>query len=239
MTGIGHIILHGDTISERALNSVLASHAEIYTTRTFYDEVDHDENGGFKPIPGWQDTFQSLPPDPLIDVIGFACTSATIALGVETLVAEFAKHRPNCKYTSPAIGVLEMMRHFGIKDIALLTPYAPALHDLVKPFFAENGIEVVAQRSLFEKYQLTSDDAIGRVPPTAIQDELSALVDSHNVDAAFVSCAAFNVVDHLKTLSDALRLPVLGSISSMAWHCLHLIGAKDAADEMASRSNLL
>ncbi|MER9664770.1 hypothetical protein [Mesorhizobium sp. M0159] len=216
-----------------------SSPVRVFTTRVSYDEEDHAA-GGFSPIPDWQVVLATLPAGKLVDVIAFSCTSATIALGNETLLHHLSAARPGLAYTSPGIAAVAMMRRFDIKRIALLTPYGPTVHNAFTPYFATHGIQVVASHSLSGPMNLITDDDVSRVPLDRIETELRALLAvADPVHALFVSCAAFSIRrSDLGRLGRALGYPVLASINSMAWHALDLLGENRARDEMTAELNL-
>lgn len=235
MKGIGLITLSTDPVAEDAFKGVMAgAPLRVFTTRTGYDEENH-EAGGFIPRPDWPVLLATLPPDDLVDVIVFLCTSATIALGNDELLHRLSSGRPGLQYTSPGIAAIALMKEFNIKRIALLTPYGPTLHDAFTPYLASYGIEVVADISLAHSMSLVSDDDIGRVPVNRIRTELGHLRNAKPVDAVFVSCAAFSVKrSDLVEMTGALGCPVLASVHSTAWHVLDLIGEHGLRDEFAS-----
>ncbi|WP_246763743.1 MULTISPECIES: hypothetical protein [Rhizobium] len=236
MKGIGLITLSTDPVGEDAFKAVMSgTPLRVFTTRTGYDQENH-EAGGFIPRPDWPVLLATLPPDGLVDVIVFLCTSATIALGNDELVHRLRSGRPGLQYTSPGMAAVAMMKEFNIERIALLTPYGPALHNAFAPYLGRHGIEVVADHSLAHSMNLVTDDDIGRVPVTRIQAELSKLLENGKpVDAAFVSCAAFSVKQSdLVELTGALGCPVLASVHSTAWHVLGLVGEHGLRDKFAS-----
>ncbi|MEH7906095.1 MULTISPECIES: hypothetical protein [Rhizobium] len=235
MKGIGLVTLSTDPVGEDAFKAAMAgAPLRVFTTRTGYDEENHEE-GGFIPRPDWPVLLATLPPDDLVDVIVFLCTSATIALGNDELVHRLSSGRPGLQYTSPGMAAVAMMQEFNIKRIVLLTPYGPALHNAFAPYLARYGIEVVADLSLAHSMNLVTDDDIGRVPVNRIQAELSQLLgNAQPVDAAFVSCAAFTVKpSDLVEMTRALGCPVLASVHSTAWHVLDLVGEHDLRDKFA------
>ncbi|MBB4388506.1 maleate isomerase [Rhizobium leguminosarum] len=236
MKGIGLITLSTDPVAEDAFKGVMAgAPLRVFTTRTGYDEENH-EAGGFIPRPDWPVLLATLPPDDLVDVIVFLCTSATIALGNDELIHRLSSARPGLKYTSPGMAAVAMMKEFNIKRIALLTPYGPTLHDAFTPYLARYGIEVVADISLAHSMNLVTDDDIGRVPVNRIQAELVTLLgNAQPVDAVFISCAAFSVKQSdLVEMTGALGCPVLASVHSTAWHVLDLLGEHGLRDKFAS-----
>ncbi|MGR9161670.1 aspartate racemase/maleate isomerase family protein [Rhizobium leguminosarum] len=231
--GIGLITLSTDPTGEDAFKAELSGlPVKTYTTRTHYDETDHDA-GGFIPIPDWPVVVGTLPPSDLIKVIAFLCTSATIALGNEVLLGHLRTARPGLYYTSPGIAAVALMQRFQFQRIAVLTPYGPTLHNAIARYFSGHGIRVVADYSLAEPLNLITDNDISSVPLSRIRDELEKLkLAAAPLDALFVSCAAFSISrSDLEHLTAALGLPIMTSVNAMAWHCLDLLGEHEFAEQ--------
>ncbi|WP_318877490.1 hypothetical protein [Sinorhizobium meliloti] len=234
MKGIGLIALSTDPTGEDAFKAELSGlSVKTYTTRIHYDETDH-EAGGFIPIPDWPVALGTLPPSELVEVIAFLCTSATIALGNEVLLAHLNAARPGLRYTSPGIAAVAMMQRFRFKRIAVLTPYGPTLHSAISHYFAGHGIHVVAGHSLAQSLNLVTDEDISNVSLSRIQRELEELhLAASPLDALFVSCAAFSISkSDLKEMAVALGSPVLASVNTTAWHCLDLLGEHELAEKL-------
>ncbi|MGO7960468.1 hypothetical protein [Rhizobium leguminosarum] len=231
--GIGLITLSTDPTGEDAFKAELSGlPVKTYTTRTHYDEADHDA-GGFIPIPDWPVVVGTLPPSNLIKVIAFLCTSATVALGNEVLLGHLRAARSGLHYTSPGIAAVAMMQRFRFRRIAVLTPYGPTLHNAFTRYFSGHGIQVVADHSLAEPLNLITDNDISNVPLARIRLELEKLqLAASPLDAVFVSCAAFSISrSDLEHLTAVLGLPVMASVNAMAWHCLDLLGEHELAEQ--------
>lgn len=232
--GIGLITLSTDPTGEDAFKAELAGlPVKTYTTRTHYDEADHDA-GGFTPIPDWPVVLGTLPPSDLVKAIAFLCTSATIALGSEVLLGHLSRARPGLRYTSPGIAAVALMQRYRFKRIGVLTPYGPTLHNAFAGYFSGHGIQIVAGHSLAQPLNLITDNDISNVPVSRIRLELEKLhATASPLDALFVSCAAFSITrPDLRQMTVALDLPVLASVNAMAWHSLDLLGEHDLADEI-------
>lgn len=236
MKGVGLLVLSTDPVGEDAFKTEMAGlPVRVFTTRISYDVADHAA-GGFKPTPDWGVALATLPAGDLVDLIAFSCTSATIALGNDELLHQLSSARPSLRYTSPAIATVEMLNRFNLKRIALLSPYAPALHDAFTPYFASHGIEVVVSHSLNGPMNIVTDDDVAHVSVDRMEMELKALLDAGQpVDALFVSCAAFSISkSDLGRLTRTLGHPVLASVSAMAWHTLDLLGEQQLREELES-----
>lgn len=108
------ILLNSDEVGMR-LQAADASDVAMYTTRTAYSHA----GGGFTMLTSFTEIADTLPPGNRFDVLAFSCTSATVALGIPTLLRELEPACSGVNYTSPAM--IEALKHVDAKRLALLT----------------------------------------------------------------------------------------------------------------------
>ena len=164
----------------------------------------------------------AIMPDDELDVIGFGCTSGSMAIGDDRVAARIREGRPGVATTNPITAGLEGLRAVGARRIALLTPYPVPVNRVVEDFITARGFEIAARGSFMRK----SDPEIARVPPAAIHDATVELGKT-DVDAVFVSCTALRVSPVLGAAEAAIGKPVVSSNQALAWHCLRLAGYDD------------
>jgi maleate isomerase len=220
---VGFIVLSTDETGEAAFKKLMPDDVAVFTTRAAYDADNHAE-GGFEVLNGFSSVLATLPPPGQVDVVAFNCTSGTVASGRDKLLEELRQGRPGAKYTTPAVAAVEALRARGLHRIAVLTPYPPKLHALFPPFFRNQGFDVATHGT----FALSSDAAIGAVSLHSIINAGRQLIDGAHVQALFISCTAFNVVDHIPRLEAELMIPVLTSTQALAWHVGILLGLQDA-----------
>ncbi|WP_271612232.1 maleate cis-trans isomerase family protein [Bradyrhizobium sp. CCBAU 21362] len=214
---VGLILLSTDEVGGKAFTSIMpASDTLVFTTRTAYEHSD-----GFAVATSYRELADTLPPTGRFDVLAFSCTSGTIALGVDTLLAELALARPGVRYTSPAIAAVSALRQLSAKRIVVMTPYPVAFHkSSILPFFRGHEFDVVADGT-FDKH---SDAEIGELRADCILGGARMLVETASPDALFVSCTATPVVPLIAQLEKELGIPVVTSTQAMAWDALRLAG---------------
>lgn len=218
MPRIAMINMCSDEKGEAAFQSLMPRGSQFYTARVGADLAAYME-GRFELLGGFAFLAAALPPPERVDLIAFSCTSGTIA-GGESFVAEgFAPTHPGIPCTNPATAAAAGLKAAGARSIALLTPYPLKVHEKFLPYFRQRGIEVVANRS----FNLIDDALVGRVDYESFLGSGKALLATGRADALFISCAAFDVVDKLQSLSVELGVPVYSSTQLFAWHARQLL----------------
>src|SRR4029453_17099156 len=69
------------------------------------------------------DAAATLLPDGSLDVVCYACTSGSLVIGEARVHAELRKGNPGAKPTSLVTGVINALKSFKAKSIAVATPY--------------------------------------------------------------------------------------------------------------------
>jgi maleate isomerase len=163
-----------------------------------------------------------LVPGSKLDVVGFSCTSGTVAIGVEKVKEAIKAARPGVHVTTPIEAGYEGLRRLGIRRISLLAPYLVSTAELVGGFFAENNIEVVRRAT----FGLDGDPDMNRLAPQALI-EAALATDSRDADAVFISCTGLRTAPIVVELEQRLGKPVVTSNQALAWHSLRLAGVND------------
>ena len=107
----------------------------------------------------------------------------------------------------------------NIRRIALGTPYPRKLHGLARPFFEENGFEVVSDGTL--------DIVAMREVPNVTPKRLQAFVQSlewHEADAVVLLATDLPTLDSLERLEKQLQRAVLSSNQTLLWASLRQAG---------------
>lgn len=161
-------------------------------------------------------------PDDGLDVIAFACTSGTVAVGEDATHAELAKGACGAKTASLAGGVRKALTAMGVKRPVLGSPYIAELNANMVCYLAGAGFEVLDAHGMGLRY----DTEMIRVTPDYIYDYAHAL-DRPDADAVLLSCGALRSIDVVDAIERSLGKPVICSNQAMLWDCLRLAGIDD------------
>lgn len=156
-----------------------------------------------------------------VDVIGYACASATLSHG-------WAFDRWLCKDIEAKSGVpavttsgamVEALQHLDISSIGFASPYVEELNRDAVSFFESAGIEVAncantgSTLSSAEQGNLKPYDAFN----------LGCAADHHDAQAIVIGCTDFRAVEAIKALENELGKPVITSNQAMIASCLSKI----------------
>lgn len=164
----------------------------------------------------------TLLPGGSLDVVCYACTSASLLIGEERVISELSKGAPSAHATTLISGVLRGLHALGARRVSVATPYLDEINGREVEYMEKAGFEISAIRGL----NLDKDADMVRVSPQAI-GRLAASVDRPDADAVFVSCGALRTLDIVEKLEQELGKPVICSNQAMMWDVMRLAGLDD------------
>ncbi|MEB4592699.1 Asp/Glu racemase [Candidatus Thiothrix sp. Deng01] len=222
---IGLIALASDTVSEPEARAFLPTDGVgLYVSRVPMSDVATVESLG-----QMQDNLQNaaalLVPDDHLDVVAYGCTAGATLIGSDAIARMVnATRRTPVAYTDPILAGVAALQALDCRRIALLTPYADTVGDVVANHFTANGFDIVAKAS----FKKLGDPDIARISPLSIYREAVALGSDERVDGVFISCTALRVSGVIEAIERDLGKPVASSNQALAWQCLRLAGYHDA-----------
>lgn len=168
------------------------------------------------------ETAARILPDDGLDVICFACTSGTVAVGEDTSCAELSKGAPGARTSTLAGAVRKALTATGARNITLGSPYVAELNDNVATYLSLAGFNVVATHGMGLDY----DTEMIRVAPEYLIDYARA-IDTPEADTILLSCGALRNIDVVDEIEQQLGKTVICSNQAMLWDCLRLAGIDD------------
>lgn len=168
------------------------------------------------------ETAARILPDDGLDVICFACTSGTVAVGEDASCAELSKGAPGAKTSTLAGAVRKALTAMSARNITLGSPYVAELNDNVSAYLGTAGFNVVAAHGMGLDY----DTQMIRVAPEYLIDYARA-IDTPEADTVLLSCGALRSIDVVDEIEQRLGKTVICSNQAMLWDCLRLAGVDD------------
>jgi len=168
------------------------------------------------------DATRLLVPGSRLDVVGFSCTSGTVAIGIDRVHQAIQTARAGVQVTTPIEAGYEALHQLGARRITLVVPYLVKTAELVRDFFKQKGIEVL-RRATFD---LEGDPDMNRLSPKTLM-QAAVVTDSPESQAVFISCTGLRTAPIISELEQRLRKPVVTSNQAIAWHSLRLAGIPD------------
>lgn len=172
-------------------------------------------------------TAELILPGDTVDVLAFACTSASIVLGSETVARHLRAAKPEAKTTNPAFAAFNAFRALGARRIALLTPYSESVNAMVRASVEAEGFEV----PVFGSFNEPHDPTVAAIDTPSLKAAIARITRDHDVDAVFISCTSVRIAASVAEIEAELGVPVTSSNHALAWHCLRLAGVGDSLPE--------
>ncbi|NGO00239.1 Asp/Glu racemase [Grimontia sp. S25] len=153
-----------------------------------------------------------------LDVIIYACTSGTIAIGDHQIRELIHLARPDALVTNPVSASLAAFNSLGAKNISILTPYTEAVNRELAAFFETQGLEVIN----IAGFDFEDDTAMTFISPEDIAQAAITICDPE-ADALFISCTALRAAEVVSRIETVIEKPVVTSNLALIWHTMTLL----------------
>lgn len=167
--------------------------------------------------------------DARVELVAYACTSATLADGPE-FDREFCAEI-SAKSGLPAVttagALVEAIKAVGARRVGFTSPYVKPLADESIEFLRRCDIETV-NRADFER-ALSSLEQNALTPDDAYEIGLEA--DHPEAQAVVISCTDFRALEAVPALEATLGKPVITSNSALMYACLERPSIESAGIE--------
>tara|TARA_R110001583_G_scaffold145931_1_gene297976 strand:- start:466 stop:1239 length:774 start_codon:yes stop_codon:yes gene_type:complete len=225
---IGVIALATDFNIEQDLRRIYPQGVEIFTNRVRNRNPLTIDNLRSM-APGISAAADAILPGTELDAIIYACTSGTVAIGIDRITELVHQTRPGVPVTNPVTAALSAFQRFGAKRISILTPYTQAVNLDVAALFESMGIEVLN----IAGFGFEDDTAMTFITPQDIADAAVAVCDP-KADLLFISCTALRASLVIGQIEKHLGKPVVSSNQALAWHSLQLVNYPAAVEGFGS-----
>ncbi|MDD1781917.1 Asp/Glu racemase [Enterovibrio sp. ZSDZ35] len=168
--------------------------------------------------PGISAAADCILPNTDLDVIIYACTSGTVAIGSERVTELVHKTRPGVAVTNPVIAAQRAFEELGARKLSILTPYTKAVNREIGATFSALGYEVLN----IAGFGFEDDTAMTYISPEDIAQAAISNCDP-DADLLFISCTALRATSVLARIELALDKPVVTSNQALVWHSLRLL----------------
>ena len=224
---IGQIVPSSNTTMEteipamlRAREGVLPERFSFHSARMRMKHVTKDE---LAKMDADSDRCALELSDARVDVLGYACLVAIMAMGrgyhrvsEERLRARTLENEGAAPVVTSAGALVEGLQAIGAKKIALLAPYMKPLTALVVDYLEHEGIEVLDAMSL----EISDNLEVGARDPRA-PIAISHKLNTANCDAVVISaCVQMPSLASVQPVQDRLGLPVVSSAVCTTWRML-------------------
>ncbi len=152
--------------------------------------------------------------DARMDVIGYACLVAIMAMGLgyhraseERLTAIARENHCDASIVTSAGALVDGLKAIGAKRVSILTPYMRPLTALVVAYLESEGIEVIDALS----FEISNNLEVGRRDPLQLVDDVKRL-NTAGADAVVLSaCVQMPSLRAIQIVENRLGIPVTSS----------------------------
>ncbi len=219
MKRIGLVVLASDMTIEREWRAMVPPNVDFLVARITYANSCTTESLR-EMAAGIESTAALILPGISLDAVGYACTSATVAIGAHGVADSIGKAHPGVGVATPITAATEALKYLKVSKIAVLAPYLQDTSENVFQYFRDDGFEVVNSTAL----GIESDYDIAGVDEKTIMDACEKL-DSPETEAIFLSCTALTAAHLIDKLERRHGKPVLCSNQCLLWQSLRIAGA--------------
>jgi maleate isomerase len=153
-----------------------------------------------------------------LDVVAYACTSGATIIGPEKVAGAIHTVHPKAKTTDPLSAVIAACRHFGIRNLGVVSPYVAEVCTAMNDLLEQNGLTIAA----FGSFEQSEEAVVARITPQSAHDAICAIGRNDAVDAVFASCTNLRTFEIIDSAEAAIGKPVITSNQALAWHMLTL-----------------
>jgi maleate cis-trans isomerase len=159
-----------------------------------------------------------------VDILAYGCTSGSF-MGPRDDMMRRLSERAGCPATNSAESVLAALKAFGVKTVALATPYMPYINDVEVRFLEEEGFAVCASLGLGLGETEGERFAIRKVPPEAVF-RMARAVDRPEAEAIFISCTSLATLRLIDAIEEQTGKPVVTSNQATFWNVLRMLNLR-------------
>ena len=218
---LGFILMSTDLAAESDFFDMVPKNVAIHITRLKTDDYTTNKTLS-KHIEHIADAASRIQPDVKPNVISYSCTSGSIVIGEEKIMAEIKKGAPYAIPMTLVTGVVDALRELQIKKIVVGTPYLDEINTKEAEFLFKKGFEIINIQGL----NLTRGIEFGKVTPEYWK-KFALEIDDINADAIFLSCGGIRSVEVIHEIESITGKPVITSNQAQVWSCLRKAGIKD------------
>ena len=204
---VGLIVPSSNTVMEPDMHRLLGDRYAVSTSRTLLEEatIEAETRMLREELPRSIQLIATT--DPHVSVFG--CTSAGSLGGVahDKEIGESLELETGGKGITVVASVLEQLEEFGVRRLAVFTPYVAELTESVTGCLTEAGYELVKVAGM----GILQNRDIGEVKPSGIEDFVSSHMDGVAADCIFLSCTNWQAIGAIEPLRARFGVPVISS----------------------------
>jgi maleate cis-trans isomerase len=146
-------------------------------------------------------------------LVVYGCTAAGFLGGPEgnRRMTEALREQTGATVVSTSDAMIQVLRHEGVHEVAVVTPYLPAVNDGLRRYLASEGIAVEVLKS----FLCETTAALGEITEGQVRD-LALRTVTTGTKALFIACSQLPTLGLVPELRARLGIPVWSSIAATA-----------------------
>ena len=218
---LGFILMSTDLAAESDFFTMVPEGVAVHITRLKTEDYTTNETLALH-IEHMAEAASRIQPDTKPDVVSYHCTSGSIVLGEEAVMAEIRKGAPWAQPMCIVTGVVDALCELGAKKIVIGTPYLDEINTLEAEFLTTKGFEILDIQGL----NLETGIEFGHVTPSYWK-AFAQEIDQPDADAVFLSCSGIRSLEVAEEIEMLIGKPVITSNQAQFWSCLRRAGIND------------
>ena len=122
-------------------------------------------------------------------MVCYACTSGSIVLGEDRVMAEIERGAPWAEPATLVTGVVNALKCLEARRIVVATPYLDEINAMEAEFLVQKGFDVLDIQGL----NVEDGEAMGRITRECLRD-FALGIDRPDADAIFFSCGGIRTI---------------------------------------------
>ncbi|MCP4327489.1 MAG: arylmalonate decarboxylase [Alphaproteobacteria bacterium] len=221
---LGFILMSTDLAAESDFFAMAPEGVAVHITRLKSEDYTTNETLA-RHIDTMADAASRIQPDTKPDVVSYSCTSGSIVIGEERVMAEIEKGAPWARPMCLVTGVVDALRELGVQKLVVGTPYLDEINTAEAEFLVGKGFEVLDMQGL----NLTTGIEFGCVTPDYWK-AFALEIDRPDADAIFLSCGGIRSLEVAEEIEQLTGKPVITSNQAQFWSCLRRAGIGDSIE---------
>ncbi len=153
-----------------------------------------------------------------IITIGGSPMFRLMGVGSDRMIIERLEKRFGVPVSTNQTAAVEAFEHFGVKKIAVSSPYPDYQNEKVRSFLEGSGFEVVNIKGAQAEIEFIHELPL----ETSYHQARTVFFEAPQAEAIYIPCAHF-AVPYLQDLENDLRIPVVSSLTAFIWHSFKLL----------------
>ncbi|MCY3877893.1 MAG: arylmalonate decarboxylase [Rhodobacteraceae bacterium] len=218
---LGFILMSTDLASEADFFDMAPDGVAVHFTRLKTEDHTTRETLS-RHIDDMAEAASRIQPDLRPDVVSYSCTSGSIVIGEDRVLAEIARGAPWARPMCLVRGVVDALNELEVRRLVVGTPYLDEVNTAEAEFLLRNDFEILD----FQGLNLKTGTEMGQVTPEFWKD-FAVAIDQPAADAIFLSCGGIRALEVVDEIEEATGKPVITSNQAQFWSCLRRAGIAD------------